>query len=250
MYDYGARFYDPSISLWTSVDPLAEDPDNESYSPYAYVWNNPLRFNDPTGMKGEGVETIYKNKKTQEEVEVKDGVNKTIEVSDSDFETARVFASIINPNVENDQLTSESVVSLYEEFYNNNNSYDNISLGNVYDYLVNGPDVPSDKPLGGSVPIAGGPQKAAAKKASGWVSRAIFKSLDKSIQKRLAAAIQKGVVAPVGQSGIIKLTASEAKNFPGYTHKLKILGKGASHNRIYGTQGKNGHFYFDKLVNK
>jgi len=32
----------------------------------------------------------------------------------------------------------------------------------------------------------------------------------------------------------------------GYTHKLKILGKG-SDIRIYGTQGKNGHFFFDKL---
>ena len=58
MYDYGARFYDPSISLWASVDPLADDPDNVGFSPYAYVWNNPLKFIDPTGMKGEGVDGI------------------------------------------------------------------------------------------------------------------------------------------------------------------------------------------------
>ena len=37
MYDYGARFYDPSTSLWTSVDPLAEK--NNFESPYTYVHN-------------------------------------------------------------------------------------------------------------------------------------------------------------------------------------------------------------------
>jgi len=34
--------------------------------------------------------------------------------------------------------------------------------------------------------------------------------------------------------------------FPGYTYKLKILGKGGDI-RIYGNRGSNGHFLFDKL---
>jgi len=53
MHYYGARYYDSRLSRFISVDPLADDPDNIGFSPYAYVWNNPLRFTDPTGMKGE-----------------------------------------------------------------------------------------------------------------------------------------------------------------------------------------------------
>ncbi|HBV14810.1 RHS repeat-associated core domain-containing protein [Chryseobacterium carnipullorum] len=50
-YYYGARYYDPKRSFWLSVDPLAEI----TGSPYAYVWNDPVNFADPTGMMGERV---------------------------------------------------------------------------------------------------------------------------------------------------------------------------------------------------
>lgn len=48
-YYYGARYYDPKISLWLSVDPLAED--YPSISPYCYVANNPINAIDPDGRK-------------------------------------------------------------------------------------------------------------------------------------------------------------------------------------------------------
>jgi RHS repeat-associated protein len=50
-YYYGARYYDPKRSFWLSVDPLADI----TVSPYAYVWNDPVNFADPTGMMGERV---------------------------------------------------------------------------------------------------------------------------------------------------------------------------------------------------
>jgi len=51
LYYYGVRYYDPKISLWLSVDPLAEK--YPSVSPYTYTYANPIRFMDPTGMEGE-----------------------------------------------------------------------------------------------------------------------------------------------------------------------------------------------------
>ena len=45
MYYYGARYYDPRISLWHGVDKMASD--YPTFSPYVYTANNPLRYIDP-----------------------------------------------------------------------------------------------------------------------------------------------------------------------------------------------------------
>lgn len=47
LYYYGARYYDPRISLWISVDPLAEK--YPALSGFCFVGNNPVTYIDPDG---------------------------------------------------------------------------------------------------------------------------------------------------------------------------------------------------------
>ena len=47
MYYYGARYYEPRLSLWMTVDPKMEKYQN--VSAYVYCLNNPLKIIDPDG---------------------------------------------------------------------------------------------------------------------------------------------------------------------------------------------------------
>jgi len=50
LYDYHARFYDPSLGRFISADTIVPEPaEPQDLNRYAYVRNNPLKYVDPSG---------------------------------------------------------------------------------------------------------------------------------------------------------------------------------------------------------
>jgi RHS repeat-associated protein len=50
----GARIYDPTIGRFLSRDPLLVPSRSSGSNPYAFAFNDPVNFSDPSGLNGEG----------------------------------------------------------------------------------------------------------------------------------------------------------------------------------------------------
>ncbi len=59
LYYYGARYYNPTLSIWGSVDPMSDK--YPSMSPYLYCAGNPVILVDPDGKEIEITEILNKD---------------------------------------------------------------------------------------------------------------------------------------------------------------------------------------------
>src|SRR6056297_1446099 len=124
-YYYGARYYDPKFGRFLGVDPLADAPLNVGTSPYAYVWNNPLKFIDPTGMHGESVDNDYKLGQ--------DGKLELIRRTKDDYDV--LYGTDLDGEVNSNSLVVEKgVVQEWQENYKGQSYTD--KNGNPVDYSM------------------------------------------------------------------------------------------------------------------
>ena len=111
LYYYGARYYDPRISLFISVDPLAE----QTMTPYQYTYQNPVRYIDPTGMAAEDPDPPSKKKNALQRLRAKttkwadDNIRQPIV---KELKPYREYISIAREV--NSEILKENLGSLYE----------------------------------------------------------------------------------------------------------------------------------------
>ena len=90
MTDMDFRQYDPAIGRFVVIDPLAEF--QRKWTPYHFGYDNPVLYNDPTGLEGE---EVTKKKKDDKDPTVNGGTLKEVVVKRHKKSTASNVASIL-----------------------------------------------------------------------------------------------------------------------------------------------------------
>jgi hypothetical protein len=272
--------YENRHGRFTAIDPLlasGKSANPQTFNRYVYVMNNPLIFTDPSGMQINTNPQINTNEAVEEDptpIVIRTAICDSFwcKMRRGFNQLVRSIIGSDNPYQDEEQAYQErkrtgSDKQVGNAVKNYTNDVDKVTnavveveptgIGLVTKVTVkNSVGEATDMELVGAygnltintvlaILPGGKGAKVAVSRVSGWVERKIFNGLDEAIKKKVVAAIQKGIVGPTGEQGIIKLSESEAKK-TGYTHKIKILGKGGDI-RIYGRQGENGHIIFDTI---
>ena len=115
---FGARYYQPSLSIWLSVDPMADK--YPGLSPYAYCGDNPVKYIDPNGEE----KLIWLDRKNKDNEKIISGAEKY-----KDDGAIHIFAHgsskgmTININGKNQKVRTaqqlDELLSQYSEVWEN-----------------------------------------------------------------------------------------------------------------------------------
>ena len=131
-----ARYYQPNLSIWLSVDPMADK--YPGVSPYVYCGDNPVRLVDPDGRKiwvvGEdGKKYLYKNRALFDEHGIE------ISVKQNSYE-AKVLKNLNVLARSKDKRITDRLHDLETSDYSHN-----ISLSKIINSNVQNGAIPNDR---------------------------------------------------------------------------------------------------------
>ncbi len=135
MYDYGARMYMPDIGRWRVHDPLSD----ATFQPYNYANNNPVFYNDPTGMIGEiaSAGVIKNNRGEYEIISAKNDGDLGIYLADKDgnydIKKSQRVGTLNNPF---DFLFTNDANGKFDGVAKTNDMKNNITLNSSLDLFV------------------------------------------------------------------------------------------------------------------
>ncbi|MCC8145871.1 MAG: DUF6443 domain-containing protein [Bacteroidales bacterium] len=105
LYDYSARYYEPALGKFISIDPLAEK--YYSRSPYTYASDNPIRYTDYLGLAAK--DEVDKEKLQVELQKAREELSK----AQTDLKTAEFASSVADEMTQSGAIASitQSVIS-------------------------------------------------------------------------------------------------------------------------------------------
>ena len=126
-YDYGWRFYDATIARWHVIDPMIEN-NHHNYTPYAYVYNNPLILIDKFGL-----DSIYvldqANRPTDNGTAGNTYTADIYVVQNGQINGPYSGSSYPNSVSNTDNITTANTINEGEHSYNNQNGHTPASTG-------------------------------------------------------------------------------------------------------------------------